>query len=159
MTVTPPSRIYFTNTSHTDLALSLAGKTRFSFSTLVAIPRALKKLSVFWTVHCEKAEKRNLPSSLNFSKNFLVSYSALVRLHRPPPVSKSFLPSASFFSIRATLAPLEAMPVFAFLKYLRGESPLTGRAPHSAARPAAIIPAGPPPTTTTSHILSVLGSI
>jgi len=60
------------------------------------------------TPNCEKVEKRNLSPSLNLARNFLVSNSAFVRLHRPPPVRRSFSPRDSFFSISMTFAPSSA---------------------------------------------------
>src|SRR3989344_1092553 len=129
-TVTPLSFKYFTSTSHTERAESETGNTLCSASIFVGIPRVLKKCTEFSLFHCEKGEGRNLPPRLNLASSLRVSGSAFVTLHRPPPVMRIFLPSDAFFSISTTFAP------------------------SSAARPAAIMPAGPPPITATSQVVS-----
>src|SRR3989338_8010332 len=126
-TFTPPFFIYKINTSHTDFALFETGNILPSASSFVFIPRSLKKFSVSFTPNWVKAEKRNLSLFLYFASIVRTSGLLFVTLHLPPPVIKSFLPSVGFFSSNKTLLP------------------------RSAARPAAIMPAGPPPITTTSH--------
>ena len=80
----------------------------------------------------EKAENRYLSLSLNLLKSFLLSSSAFVTLHLPPPVIRSFLPKDEFFSSSKT--------------FLCGAISLAWR--------AVIMPAGPPPITKTSQCIS-----
>src|SRR5258708_17904876 len=114
-------------TFQTSWALLLWGNALFSASTLSLSPLLSKKSKVSATPNRVKEPNNDLPLRPYCATIFLMSSSALVILHRPPPVIINFLPNLVFFSINTTLAPKDA------------------------ARPAAIMPAGPPPTTANSN--------
>ena len=107
------------------MALSDAGNTRFPRSVLSFSPCDSKSSIVCVGDRRFSAEYRNLPSPGIFSINVLISQ-LFVILHLPLPVMRSLRPSSRF-----------------------GSSSIT-RIPRSAAVAAHIMPAGPPPMTTSS---------
>src|SRR3989344_498499 len=126
--VTPPVCIYLRSTANTSAARCVCGKARLPASTTDRKPRDSKKVKVSLMPNCAKSEYKYcsaLPYALSKTRMFS---SALVMLQRPPPEMESFIPNVLFFSSRST------------------------RAPNSAARPAAITPDAPPPTTIRSYI-------
>lgn len=84
-----------------------AGKTLFPLSVTKGTPMSSKKAFVSSGVKDQTAERRNFSPRTTPSRNSRGGKSA-VRLHRPFPVMKSFLPVFSFFSRRTTSAPLRA---------------------------------------------------
>ena len=110
------------------LAELVVGKSRPSFSSFRSTPCSLNHWIDSATPCCANVEKRNLPAPLYWDNISRTTGLLLVTLQRPPPVIRSFFPSDGFFSNNNT------------------------RFPRPAAVAAAIIPAGPPPITITSHI-------
>ena len=119
---------YFRSVSCTSAAFSLTGNARCSASTLILSPRDSKKSFVAVASNWENVEKSDFPFFPYLSTSRCVSYSAFKILQRPPPVISNFFPRLEFFSRSKTCAP------------------------SSAARPAAIMPAGPPPMIRTSKV-------
>jgi len=109
----------------TDLDLSVIGKTRPLSSILNFNPLVLKNVINLLLEKVEKADLKKDPLFPNFSMN-MSNDALLVMLHLLLPVILSFLHKISFFSIKITLFPT------------------------CPARIAAIMPAGPAPTTAMS---------
>ena len=105
------------------IELSVTGKTRDCLSVLRSSQRAWKKLIKSRLKNFLKASLKNSPLLENLLKNDFKSQ-ALVRLHLPLPLKRSFFPRIEFFSMIVT------------------------HWPSSLALIALIIPAGPAPTTT-----------
>ena len=121
-TSTLRSRRYFSMASTTWTARSLCGKTRLPRSILSGTPSLSKNAITSALSKARRLLLRNLPFPTTFLMMSGIS-SALVTLQRPFPVIIILRPTRGIFSSRVTLPPC------------------------SAAAAAAIIPAGPAPTT------------